>query len=94
MLDWSPWSRYDPAGRGDPGSAEARADSSGKPLPTPQFGHERKNAPGRAKLESAKSGETLQPKPAEKRCGLAANCDGAPVHCLYRMKQTQPSGAH
>jgi len=31
---------------------------------------------------------------AEKRCGLAANCEGAPVHFLYRMKQTQPAGAH
>jgi hypothetical protein len=42
-------SRYDAASRGE-------ADSSGKRLPTPQFGHERKNAPGRAGLESAKSG--------------------------------------
>ena len=43
-------SRYDPASRGE-------ADSSDKRLPTPQFGHERKNAPGRAGLESAKSDE-------------------------------------
>jgi hypothetical protein len=44
-----PLSRYDPASRGE-------ADSSGKRLLTPQFGHERKNSPGRAGLESAKSG--------------------------------------
>jgi len=30
--------------------SRGEADSSGKRLPTPQFGHERKNAPGRAAL--------------------------------------------
>ena len=43
--------------------SRGEADSSGKRLPTPQFGHERKNAPGRAtrtRLESAKSGEIAE----------------------------------
>ena len=74
-----PLNRYDPASHGDPGyaggSAKARADSSGKRLRTPQFGHERKNAPGRAGLESAKSGSfrplLLQSQTVDTRIGEA-----------------------